>query len=389
MAEVRIGTSGWSYSDWEGVFYKPGESKFQKYCRVFDTVEIDSTFYAYPDPELVEGLARSAPEGFLFSAKLPSLVTHEKRLDLNKGVEKDLGRFLDLMDPLRRAGKLGAYLIQLPPKFTIRNLKTLRRFLEILPGDALFAVEFRDPSLLRGETLDLLSRCGVAYTIVDEPLLPPEAHVTTEKLAYVRWHGRGERPWYYYHYDRRELEEWRPRLEELGRRVKRVYGYFNNHFKGYAVHNALQALEILGIITPSQRRVLETVEKALSEAKPAIQTLSELLPPEKIPDSVDGMLRLLTDGRRLARARKIGREVIEVEELSDERLVARVKDYRVVIDLEKRIILHDCADWSRVGARLSLCKHVAALMLAIEPSYAKRILREILERRGEWTFREV
>ena len=60
-----------------------------------------------------------------------------------------------------------------------------------------------------------------------------------------------------------------------------------------------------------------------------------------------------------------------------------------MIDLEKRMILHDCADWSRVGARLSLCKHVAALMLAIEPSYAKRILREILERRGEWTFREV
>ena len=191
MGKVRIGTSGWSYSDWEGVFYKPGESKFQKYCRVFDTVEIDSTFYSYPDPEIVEGLAKSSPEGFIFSAKIPSLITHDKRLDLNKGVEKDLGRFIEIIDPLRRSGKLGALLIQLPPKFTYHNRGTLRRFLEILPKDIRFAVEFRDPSLLKEDVLDILSRYDVAYTIVDEPLLPPEVHVTTEELAYVRWHGKG------------------------------------------------------------------------------------------------------------------------------------------------------------------------------------------------------
>ena len=389
MAEIRIGTSGWSYSDWEGVFYKPGESKFQKYCRVFETVEIDSTFYSYPDPEIIEALAKSSPKGFSFSAKIPSMITHEKKLDLSKGVEKDLERFLNLLEPLKRAGKLAALLIQLPPKYTYQQKDALKGFLDILPRDFRFAVEFRDPSLLRADVLQILSSHGVAYTIVDEPLLPPETYITTSDFAYIRWHGRGKRPWYYYHYRREELEEWRPRLEEVSRQVKQVYGYFNNHFKGYAVHNALQVLDILGIITPAQRRILEEVEKALSEPKAEAPTLAEFLPPAKLPDTVEDMLKILTDERRLARARKISGELIEVEELGETHLTARVKDYKVIIDLERRIILHDCADWARVGMRLSLCKHLAALMLHLERRYAKKILEDIIMNRGEWSFREL
>ena len=164
---------------------------------------------------------------------------------------------------------------------------------------------------------------------------------------------------------------------------------FNNHFKGYAVHNALQVLEILGIITPAQRRILEEVEKALTEPKPATPTLVDLLPPEKLPETVEDMLGLLADERRIARGRKIGRELIKVEEAGEEYLVARVKDYRVIIDLEKKTILHDCADWSRVGARLNLCKHIIALMLNLDKEYAKKILRDILLNRMQWSFREM
>jgi len=388
LPEIRLGTSGWSYSDWEGVFYRPQESKFQKYCKVFDTVEIDSTFYSYPDSEMIEGLAKVAPTGFVFAAKIPSLITHEKRLDLNKGVEKDLERFIEVMDPLSRSGKIGALLIQLPPKFTYQNRETLKRFLEILPKDIRFAVEFRDLSLLREDVLDNLSRYDVAYTIVDEPLLPPETHITTD-FAYMRWHGKGSNPWYYYHYRREELEEWKPRIEELEEKVNRIYGYFNNHFKGYAVHNALQVLEILGIITPAQRRILEKVEKALSEAKSAAPTLSDILPPEKIPDTVEDMIKLLADERRIARGKKIGKELIRVEEAGEEHLIARVKDYQVIIDLEKKTILHDCADWSRVGAKLHLCKHIIALILNLKEEYAEKILRDILLNRAQWTFREI
>ena len=187
MGEIILGTSGWSYKDWEGIFYKPGESKFRKYCQVFNAVEIDSTFYSYPNPEFIEGLAKAAPEGFTFAAKIPSLITHDKKLDIGKAVEKDLTRFLELMSPLKNSKKLGPLLIQLPPKFVYPDhFEILSNFLKILPRDYRFAVEFRDVSWLRSDVLNTLSKYDVAYTIVDEPLLPPELHVTTD-FAYVRW----------------------------------------------------------------------------------------------------------------------------------------------------------------------------------------------------------
>jgi len=389
LAEIRLGTSGWSYSDWEGVFYKPGESKFRRYCRIFETVEIDSTFYSYPDPEMMEGLAKAAPSGFTFSAKMPSIITHEKKLELDKGVEKDLERFLNLMKPLRRVGALGPILVQLPPKFTYReHLKNLKEFLKLLPSDFRFAVEFRDESWLREDVFQMLEKSGVAYTIVDEPLLPPDLHVTAD-FAYIRWHGKGKAPWYYYHYRREELEDWKPRIEELDEKVHTIYGYFNNHFHGYAVHNCLQVLEILGIITPGQRRVLEKVEKALQQPRTPKLTLSELLPPEKLPERVIDLLKLITDERRLKRALAIKPDMIKIDEMTDQHLYARVKDYRVIIDLEKKLIIHDCADWSRVGVKLNFCKHVAALMLKVNEEDAKRIMKDILSNRAQWTFREM
>jgi uncharacterized protein YecE (DUF72 family) len=383
---IRIGTSGWSYKDWEGVFYEPGESKLQKYCKVFDTVEIDSTFYSYPDPDVVEGLARNTPKDFVFAAKIPSVITHDKKLDPNKGTLKDLSRFLELLRPLKDSGKLGPLLIQLPPKFEYeKHAEVLERFLAELPGGYMFAVEFRDESWLRDDVMRMLSRHNVAYTIVDEPLLPPETHVTAD-FAYIRWHGRGRNPWYYYHYNREELEAWKPKIIEVSGRVKNVYGYFNNHFKGYAVHNALQVLEILGVITPAQRRVLEEVERNLRRGAVEQPKLSQILPPEKIPDSVEGMLKLLTNGARLRRAKEISGGEIEVLERTESTLSARVKEYRVFIDLERRMIIHDCADWARVKDMLSFCKHLAALMLRLEPEYSKRILREILLDKTSWTF---
>src|SRR5271155_924116 len=91
LGEVRIGTSGWSYKEWEGTFYPKGEKKkLSYYSRFFDTVEIDSTFYAYPNTGMILGAVKNTPPGFVFSAKLPKLITHEKALDLGKGVKEDL-----------------------------------------------------------------------------------------------------------------------------------------------------------------------------------------------------------------------------------------------------------------------------------------------------------
>jgi uncharacterized protein YecE (DUF72 family) len=127
------------------------------------------------------------------------------------------------MEPLNEAGMLGAILIQLPPSFSYeKNYDNLASFLEILPEGYEFSVEFRHPSWLKNDIWKLLSNRNVAYTIVDEPLLPPEVHITAD-FAYVRWHGRGLRPWYNYRYSSRELEEWVPRIHKISDKVEKVW----------------------------------------------------------------------------------------------------------------------------------------------------------------------
>jgi len=390
LAKILLGTSGWSYDDWVGVFYRSSnEGKLYRYSRVFETVEIDSTFYSYPDPRIIMSMERIVPENFTFSAKIPRLITHKKKLSPSEGVEEDLNRFLEVLKPLSSSGKLGPLLIQLPPSFTYeRHGDLLRDFFKILPDEYRFAVEFRDPSWLKEDSLSLLARYDVAYTIVDEPLLPPELHVTTD-FSYVRWHGRGMRPWYNYHYRREELEPWRNRLEELSNRVDVVYGYFNNHFHGYAVHNCLQVLEILGIITPKQREVLEEVERNLARSAKPVESLSIYMSPEKLPKNVRDLLRMLVSESRLRRAEKMDKNLIRISEKSENYLSAEVKEYRVVIDLDRRLILHDCADWERVRLEFKLCKHIAALLLNLDENYAKNILRDIIVNRGLWSFRRL
>ena len=154
-------------------------------------MEIDSTFDAYPSSGMVSSWARNSPEGFVFSAKLPKLITHEKKLDVDKGTEGDLEKFLSVMRPLILQKKLGPLLIQLPPSFNFdEDRHRLEGFLEVLPHHVRFAIEFRDKSWLRPDTWDVLRSNKVANTIVDEPSLPPDVIVTTD-FSFVRWHGRG------------------------------------------------------------------------------------------------------------------------------------------------------------------------------------------------------
>jgi uncharacterized protein YecE (DUF72 family) len=114
-------------------------------------------------------------------------------------------------------------------------------------------VEFRNLSWMRDETWSLLEKYKVAYVIVDEPLLPPEVQLTAD-FAYFRWHGRGERPWFDYRYSKDELEPWIPKVEESARKVKKVVGYFNNHFHGYAPENCLYLIEKLGLLSEEQKK---------------------------------------------------------------------------------------------------------------------------------------
>jgi uncharacterized protein YecE (DUF72 family) len=121
-------------------------------------------------------------------------------------------------------------------------------------------VEFRNLSWMREETWSLLEKYKVAYANVDEPLLPPELHATTD-FTYIRWHGRGREIWFDYSYKREELEPWIPKLKEVSKQVKTVYGYFNNHYHGYAVENCLQVMEMLGLLNEVQVETKKRIEE--------------------------------------------------------------------------------------------------------------------------------
>jgi uncharacterized protein YecE (DUF72 family) len=387
QAKILLGTSGWNYKDWVGPFYSEGEKSLLKaYAKVFKTAEIDSTFYAYPSKGTVMGWLKYTPEDFVFTAKLPKLITHEKMLDLSLNVEDDVNRFVELLEPLWLGGKLGCILVQLPPKLEF-NQKTLEDFLKVLPRQVKWAVEFREPSWLKEETWSTLKKFNVAYTVVDEPLLPPEIHITAD-FAYFRWHGKGLRPWYNYRYTKEELETWVPRLKDAAQRTQAVYGYFNNHYHGYAVENCLQVLEMLGALTPEQAEAKNRVEsyyvvKAPAEAKE--EKLEAFVEPSKL--TFDALLNAFIDEDRLKRARKIKDEEVIIKAETDNVVEAKVKEYTIIIDAKAKTILHDCADWSRVLPTKKICKHIGKLLLTINRAKAENILKELYFKKESWQFK--
>jgi uncharacterized protein YecE (DUF72 family) len=382
---VFLGTSGWSYKEWIGPFYtKTDKSMLRAYTRVFKTVEIDSTFYRYPSKGTVMGWTRYSPEDFVYTAKLPGLITHEKKLDLERGIEEDLKKFLELMEPLSLGGKLGCILVQLPPKFEYRP-KQLEDFFKLIPTYVKFAVEFRDLSWMRNETWPLLQRYNVAYTIVDEPLLPSEVHVTSE-IAYFRWHGRGTRPWYDYRYDYGELGQWAPKVREVANKVKKTYGYFNNHYHGYAVENCLQIMEMMGNLEPKQVDAKKRIEGYRnSSVRPVYYTLEAFAPPRDA--SFDSLISFLVTPERLKRAKQIQDAELAITKQDDERIEATLREYHIIMDTKNKTILHDCADWAKIATTKKICKHIAKLLLTINRQKAAEILRNVYDQEDTWQFR--
>jgi uncharacterized protein YecE (DUF72 family) len=382
--KLLFGTSGWSYKEWIGPFYsQEDKSMLRAYTKVFNTAEIDSTFYRYPSKGIVMGWTKYSPEGFVYTAKLPRLITHEKKADLTQGVEEDLQKFLDLMEPLSLGGKLGCILIQLPPKFSYRP-KEMEDFFKILPSHVKFAVEFRNHSWMRKETWALLEKYKVAYTVVDEPLLPPEVHLTSN-IAYFRWHGRGTRPWYNYCYSAKELEPWIPKIEDTTRKAEKVFGYFNNHYHGHAVKNCLQMLEMLGKQTPQQAIARNKVEEYFKDrAKTKEFQLEAFAEPKK--ESFEELLRYFTAAGRLERAENIGDSELTITSQTDKQIEAAIREYHIIIDIDSRTILHDCADWSKISSTRKMCKHIAKLLIVMDREKATEVLKRIYEEKDAWQF---
>ncbi len=237
MEAVRIGCSGWSYDDWRGGLYPeglPAGRRLERYAEVFDTVEVNATFYRLPKGETVRAWTEQVPDGFLFAVKASRYLTHMKRLhDIADGV----ARFWEPLEPLRGAGKLGPVLWQLPERFE-RDDDLLAAALRRLPrADHCF--EFRHPSWFARPVRELLAAHGASLAIGDDKRRPlPEAR-PLGRLAYLRLHyGHRGRDG---NYSAAELDGWRRRIAAWRSR-RPVFAYLNNDWNGYAPANAAYLL---------------------------------------------------------------------------------------------------------------------------------------------------
>lgn len=278
MAELLLGTCGWSYQEWVGTFYPNNRvAKLPFYGKVFGTVEVDSSFYRMPSKSMVTGWAKATGPSFKFSLKLPKTITHDRRL-VAAGAEREFDAFLQVIKPLESTGKLGCLLVQLPPSFAFDEIGSLESFMQLFPPHIHFAVEFRHESWDRKETHDLLQKYGVANTITDSPMeFLSKPVVTAPTHAYIRWHGRGSPVWFDYTYSEDELRPWVGRLQEIMSRTKTVYAYFNNHYHANAPVNALQLLEMAGAMTEAQSELKAKVDRRSRRAPPKRARITDFM----------------------------------------------------------------------------------------------------------------
>jgi uncharacterized protein YecE (DUF72 family) len=254
---IRLGTQGWAYPDWVATFYPPGAKQqdyLPFYSEVFDTVELDTTFYHPPRPSVVRGWARHTPESFRFAAKVPQRITHEARL---AAMGEHFDAFVRALEPL--GARRGPLLVQLPAEFQhdAGTMGVLGRFLAAAPKETRLAVELRHGSWRREDVYELLRKHGATLAWTEWRELPHAAEITADFL-YVRWLGHREP---ITSYDRiqidrsSELDAWQHDLERVLPQVREVYGYFNNHWAGHSPASANDMKRRLGLkpVDPKSR----------------------------------------------------------------------------------------------------------------------------------------
>jgi uncharacterized protein YecE (DUF72 family) len=262
---LLVGTSSWSSQDWCGSFYpesiRPGEM-IAHYALSYRTVEIDATWHTMPNRKMVDAWSSRTPADFLFSAKVPKIISHEKYL---VDCEQEMKEFLSVMSRLE--GRLGPLILQFPyvakgkdaseyatgAEFLIR----LKRFIPLLSREFRWGIEIRNSRWIGSELLDLLKKNQVALVFIDyytmDPL-PKLAHrpeVFTAPFTYIRFLGNHKqmddavakakaegirkRDWESLIVDRSaQMREWIPPIREIAKRGSPAFIYFNNHYAGYA-----------------------------------------------------------------------------------------------------------------------------------------------------------
>ncbi|MDQ2889943.1 MAG: DUF72 domain-containing protein [Gemmatimonadota bacterium] len=250
---IHIGTQGWNYSAWAGVFFPDGTRTadyLPTYARAFSTVEVDSTFYAVPPAAAVRGWYDRTPLDFTFALKLPQTVTHEARLRDTDGTTE---LFFERVRELRE--KLGPVLVQLGPDFGPEELPALVDFLPRLPTDVRVAMEFRARGWMTPGVLALLREHGIAVAVVDGQWIPRRWMIEllarpTASFHYIRWMGpnRNLVDHSRIQVDRsREFARWVEAMQDVPEGVIDIYGYMSNYFAGHAPRSARELQELLGV----------------------------------------------------------------------------------------------------------------------------------------------
>jgi uncharacterized protein YecE (DUF72 family) len=234
LKPARIGCSGWQYADWRGAFYPercPQRRWLEHYASVFDTVELNTTFYRLPKVPAVERWVAQTPPQFCFTVKVSRFATHMKRLTT---VADSSRRLIERIGPLAGAARMGPWLWQLPESFRRDDDRLAGALAELPPGRHAF--EFRHESWFREPVWELLRAHGVAAVIGHDARRPlPDAPLTTD-WTLIRFHygqrGRGG------NYSAREIGEWAARVDDL-RASATVFAYFNNDWNAFAPRNAV------------------------------------------------------------------------------------------------------------------------------------------------------
>lgn len=260
-ARIRIGPAGWSYADWNGIVYpahRPrGFHEASYLAQFFDTIEINTSFYRPPQPELSRKWVRYVEHNpdFKFTAKLWQRFTHDRNSSREDEKAMKAG-----LEPLAASGRLGALLVQFPWSF--KNTTENREYLGGVCMEFMeypLVVEVRHNSWDRPEIFEMLAELGAGFANIDQPVIGQSlkpTHRATSPVGYVRLHGRNYQHWfsandtpaerYDYLYSLEELEPWAERIRRVAAQSETTYVIANNHFEGKAVANSLELASLLG-----------------------------------------------------------------------------------------------------------------------------------------------
>jgi len=236
MSQLHVGTSGWSYKHWKGVFYPdklPARQWFEYYAERFDCVELNASFYRLPQEKTVSDWQKRAPDNFKFCFKLSRYITQLKKLN---DAAEPLATFFERMRPLAKCA--GPVLVQLPPHFGFdaeraetffRQIKKYRRYR--------FALEARQESWLTDAALDLYRKYRVALVIAESGGRFPYKEAVTADFVYLRFHGPGAL--YASNYTDAMLRGYAAKIKGWLGEGRDIWAFFNNDGYGYAVKNAM------------------------------------------------------------------------------------------------------------------------------------------------------